>query len=132
MSTRWGIAWLLSGALVAALLPAVANAIAPDPSGSVRTVIIQPVVARNAPFAAWYDAADIDRDSMLQLRICSAHGACLHSARVAPGAPWGLGLVTARRDLRPGDYRVDLLILDRNAMGVWRTTGAYRQWVRHE
>lgn len=60
----------------------------------------------------------------LQLRICGPDGTCVHSSRQLIDNLDEPAIVTARRDLHPDDYLVQVLVQTRTYLGVVRTVAS--------
>lgn len=88
-------------------------------------------VPADGPFAAWYSVnAPVGSGRIwLQLRICDEADACILAARKRLADAANVGLVTATRNLRPGDYTLEVLVLREDRLGVPRTVVSARRRV---
>lgn len=118
--------------LLAAVVPRVAHR---EVKAELVWAFIPGAVESGAPFAAWYQVVDRSDtrerpdDMWAQLRICGVSGTCEMSSR-QPLTLDQVGLVTASRDLEPGDYTVSFLVLATNNFGVPRAVSSVTHLVR--
>lgn len=103
------------------------------PSPQLEWVYMPVGVPMNSPFAAWYALRlpEPTPRAWVQLRICGGDGSCVLGARNAVESNATGGLVTASRNLPPGTYTLDLLVVSDNKLGVARTVALASSEVKY-
>lgn len=105
----------------------------PQDAWHIAAVEIVPVAGTGAPVMAFVDAScEACADPLLQLRVCGPEAtgpaSCDVAARRRP-ADDGVTRMSYSRSLEPGRYRVEVLFLDRAALGGHRSLWRHGAWV---
>lgn len=101
----------------------------------IQSILVPQYVPEGAPFSAWVQAFSASEQVFLvQLRLCpeQATSDCVHAARRALRTDGKATLVTATRELPPGKYQLDVLILTDNVLALPRTVYHYSVKVHYE